>query len=240
MTDIHSHVLFGMDDGAESIETSIELCRDAYENGCDALVLTPHFFDYKSLRHFVKERNARIEILQDALDKENIPLKIFAGAELFLNDNIFSVEGLDDLTINNTRYLLCEMPLGPFDTRHVLMWFDELLDLGYTPILAHPERYYEFHRDYNLIDELLDRGVIFQVNIDSLTGKNGQTAQGMGVDMICRGIAPLMASDAHDIRFRHTRLIEKLNLMPEEITEEMVNECFTVNPQKILNNQEII
>lgn len=240
MIDIHSHVLFDIDDGSEDLETSIEMCRDAYKNGCEALFLTPHFFDFKSLSFFVKERDSKIEILREALEDENIPLKLYAGAEIFLSDKIFSADNLDDLTLNNSRYLLCEMPLGPFDTRHVLMWFDEIIDRGYIPVLAHPERYYEFHRNYDLIDELLDRDVIFQVNIDSLTGKNGAKAQGMAVDMICRKIAFLMASDAHETDYRHTRLKEKIREMPEEITEELIDACLNINPNKILNNQEII
>lgn len=239
MIDIHSHVLFDMDDGADDIETSIEMCHDSYRNGCNALVLTPHFFDYKTLPHFIEKRDKKIRQLRNALEENEIPLEILAGAELFLSDKIFNVDDLDELTLNGTRYMLCEMPLGPFDTRHVTMWFDELLDRGYVPILAHPERYYELHRNFELIDELLDRGVIFQVNIDSLIGRNGPKSQGMGIDMVCRGIAPLVASDAHDTEFRHTRLIEKLNNLPEEITEEHIKRCLSKNPRKILNNEEI-
>ncbi len=239
MIDIHSHVLFDMDDGAEDIETSIELCRDSYMNGCDSLVLTPHFFEYSYLEDFIEERDMRITLLREALEKENIPLEVLPGAELFLSDRVFGADNLDELTINGTKYILCEMSLNPFDTRNVTRWFDELFDRGYLPILAHPERYYEFHQNYNLIDELIDRGIIFQVNIDSLIGENGLSAQDMSIDMISRGIAQIIASDAHDLEFRHTRLIEKLNLLPNIITEELVEKCLIENPKKIINNEDI-
>ena len=97
-----------------------------------------------------------------ALEEEGIPLRLLAGAELFLSNKIFTAENLDDLTINDSRYMLCEMPLGPFRTDNVLMWFDELLDRGYTPILAHPERYLVFHEDFSLIDEILERPILLQ------------------------------------------------------------------------------
>lgn len=239
MIDIHSHVLFDMDDGAEDIETSIELCRDSYMNGCDFLVLTPHFFEYSYIEDFVEERDMRITFLREALEKENIPLKVLSGAEVFLSDRVFGADNLDELTINGTKYLLCEMPLIPFDTSNVIRWFDELFDRGYTPILAHPERYYEFHQNYELIDELIERGVIFQVNLDSLIGENGSAAQEMSVDMVRRGIAQLIASDAHDLEDRHTRLVEKLNMLPNVITEMHVERCLIVNPQKIIDNQDI-
>ncbi len=239
MIDIHSHVLFDMDDGAEDMETSIELCRDSYMNGCDALVLTPHFFDYSHLEDFIEERDMRITLLREALEKENIPLELLPGAEVFLSDRVFGADNLDELTINGTKYLLCEMPLIPFDTHNVLRWFDELIDRKYVPILAHPERYYEFHQDFKLIDDILNRGVIFQANLDSLIGENGSSAQDMSIDMVRNGIAQIIASDAHDLDYRHTRLVEKLNALPYQITEEHVERCLIENPTKIINNQDI-
>lgn len=239
MIDIHSHVLFDMDDGAEDIETSIELCRDSYMNGCDSLVLTPHFFDYSHLDDFIEERDMRFFLLREALEKEKIPLEVLSGAELFLSDRVFGADILDDLTINGTKYMLCEMSLNPFDTQNVTRWFDELFDRNYIPILAHPERYYEFHQNYELIDELINRGVIFQVNIDSLIGENGPLAQEMGIDMVCRGIAKLIASDAHDLDYRHTRLVEKLNQLPNIITEAHVEECLIKNPELIIQNRDL-
>lgn len=240
MIDIHSHVLFDIDDGAQDLDTSIDMCRDAYKNGCNTLVLTPHFIDYKNIQDFTEERNRKIKVLESALRREEIPLKLLAGAELFLNDRVFSADSLDELTINNSRYLLCEMPLGPFKTDHVLLWFDELLDRGYTPILAHPERYYALHNDYELIDEILDRPMFLQVNLDSLRGSNGRAPQEMAIDMICREFATLIASDAHDPIFRHTRLTEKLEDVPEEITDEMIEACLKTNPLKIINNEKIL
>lgn len=239
MIDIHSHVLFDMDDGADTLETSIELCRDSYMNGCDAIALTPHFLEYSYLEDFVEERDLRITMLREALIEENIPLEVLPGAELFLSDRVFGVDNLDELTLNGTKYMLCEMPLGPFDTRNVTRWFDELIDRSYKPILAHPERYMVFHQNYNLIDEILDRGIIFQVNLDSLIGANGSLAYNMSVDMVRRGIAPLIASDAHDLEYRHTRIIEKLNQLPGQITEELVEKCLIENPEKIINNLDI-
>ncbi len=236
MIDIHSHVLYGIDDGAEDIDESIEMCRDAYENGCDTLVLTPHFFDFKSLPEFVEERNYKIKALASALEAEEIPLKILGGAELFLSNKLFTAENLDDLTINNSRYMLCEMPLGPFRTDNVLMWLDELLDRGYIPILAHPERYVVLHRDYSLIDAILDRPVLFQVNLDSLRGKTGPAPQDMALDFIKRGYAQFIASDAHDPIYRHTRLQEKLEDVPDVITAEDIRLCLEENPLKVINN----
>ena len=239
MIDIHNHILFDIDDGAETIEASVQMCCDAYENRINCIVLTPHFIDYNHIDAFVYDRNSRISELHDELDKENIPVKLYPGAELFLNDEVFMADNLDELTLGESKYILCEFPLGPFDVTRVTEWIDELIDRGYVPVVAHPERYFEFHRNHYIIDELIDRDVVFQVNIDSLIGANGEPPQMMAIDMVERGIAKLIGTDAHHPIYRHNRIKEKFKELPEEITEEMLEECMQINPQKILENKDI-
>ena len=239
MIDIHSHILFNIDDGAETLEDSVRLCRDAADNGVKLITATLHFFDYSHIRSFVSERNHKISVLREILDEEGIPISVAAGSELFLNDKVFSAGDLDALTINGSRYMLCEFPLGPFDIDRAPLWIDELISRGYTPIVAHPERYIEFHRNLYIIDELLDREVVFQVNIDSLTGKNGEEPQKMAVDMVMRKIALLIGSDAHDTEYRHTRLREKFKDLPECIGEKILLDCMDKNAKAIIKNEEI-
>ncbi len=239
MIDIHNHILFDIDDGARTIEASVQMCRDAYENGIDTIVLTPHFMQYNSIDDFVEERSERVYELCNFLKAERISVKIIEGAELFLTDGVFTADNLDDLTLGESKYILCEFPLGPFNINRVPEWVDELIDRGYVPVIAHPERYYEFYRNPFLIDELIDREVVFQVNLDSLIGLNGDTAQMMGVDMITRGFAKLIGTDAHHPIHRHNRVKEKFNDLPEEITEEIIEKCMYENPKRILQNKDI-
>ncbi len=239
MVDIHNHILYGIDDGAEDIDDSVQMCRDAYDNGFKEIVVTPHFAHYEDIDLFVEKRNEKIKKLRNALVKEEIPLKVYSGAEIYLTDEIFEAENLDDLTINHSRYILCEFSLGPFDASHVPMWFDELIDRGYTPILAHPERYFTFHRDFRLIDELLDRDIVFQVTFDSLTGRNGEKPQMMGVDMVCRGIAQLIGTDAHDPIFRNNHIKDRMDFLPDEITQDLLETCLIKNPRLILKDMDI-
>lgn len=239
MIDIHNHLLYGIDDGAPDVDVSMKMCIDAANNDVDAIVCTPHFYKYNEIDDFIEIRDRRIERLRNILEMENIPLKILSGAELFLSDDVFEAENLDALAIEGTNYMLCEFPLGPFDAEKVPLWIDELIDRGYRPIVAHPERYIEFHRNFHIIDELLNRDVVFQINIDSLAGKNGEKPQGMAVDMVQRGIAKLIATDAHDPQFRHTRIKEKIKGLPKIITEEMIDSCLIESPERILKNKEI-
>ena len=239
MIDIHNHILYDIDDGARNIDDSLDLCRDAFENGYKTIVVTPHFTKYNNIDEFLNERDYKIGKIQSALKNEDINLNVLAGAELFLCDQILKADNLDDLAINNSRYMLCEFPLGPFNIKRGLMWIDELIDRGYTPILAHPERYYEIHENLHVLDELIERDVVLQVNIDSLTGKNGKTAQQLSVDLICRGFAQLIATDAHDLRYRHTRIKEKIKELPYDIDHDVFIKCIKTNPQKIIDDEEI-
>lgn len=239
MIDIHNHLLYGIDDGASDVDVSMKMCIDAVNNEISTIVCTPHFYKYHQLDEFLETRDRRIGRLKNILRDEDIPLKLLSGAELFLSDGIFEAENLDALTIQSTNYMLCEFPLGPFNIERSTMWIDELIDRGYRPILAHPERYVELHRNFNIIDELLSRDVIFQVNIDSLSGKNGMKPQGMAIDMVKRKIAKLIATDAHDPEFRHTRILQKLNEIPSIIDEDLLEECLEINPERILRNKKI-
>lgn len=239
MIDIHNHILFDIDDGAKTIETSVQMCRDAYENGIEHIVLTPHFVKFSDVENFVEERDNKIFELRNMLKAEKIPVKLYSGAELYLSDGVFTADNLDELTLGNSRYILCEFPMGPFNISLALEWVDEIVERGYVPVIAHPERYREFHRNLFVIDELLDRDVVFQVNLDSVIGLNGRSAQGMAVDMLERGIAKLIGTDAHHPIYRHNKIKEKLEDLPDEITKEIIEKCMKTNPKRVLENKEI-
>lgn len=239
MIDIHNHILFDIDDGAKTIESSVQMCRDAYENGIEHIVLTPHFVKFSEIEDFVEERDNRIFELRNMLNAEKIPVKLYKGAELYLSDGIFTADNLDELTLGNSRYILCEFPMGPFNINAALEWVDELIDREYVPVIAHPERYREFHRNLFVIDELLDRDVVFQVNLDSVIGLNGRSAQGMSVDMLERGFAKLIGTDAHHPIYRHNKIKEKFEDLPDEITKEIIEKCMKTNPKRVLENKEI-
>ena len=239
MIDIHSHILFDIDDGAENVETSVSLCRQAADNGFNGIVATPHFTDYKNIDRFVMERDAKIDLLREILEEEEIDITLYSGAELYLDSGILTAGDLDALTINNFRYMLCEFPLGPSDVERGLLELVELCDRGYTPIVAHPERYYESHINPEFINRMLRRGAVFQVNADSVAGNLGGLSQEIAIDLILGGFAKFIASDAHDIKHRNYDFRRKFSSLPSVITQTYLASCLIDFPEDVISDEEI-
>lgn len=240
MIDIHSHIIFDIDDGARSIETSVELCRQAVDNGFDGVTATPHFTNYRKIDDFLLERDSKLDLIRERLEEEGIDITLYAGAELYLSRGIFSAGDLDFLTINNSRYMLCEFPLGPFDVAEGFDEIYELISRGYTPILAHPERYSEVRRDAKIITRLLSMGVLFQVNADSLAGNLDPRAQKIAVDMVKNGTASFIASDAHDAHYRNMKFRKKFSTVPTVISQKDLINCLQKNPEAVINDECVL
>lgn len=240
MIDIHSHIIFDIDDGARSIETSVELCRQAVDNGFDGVTATPHFTNYRKIDDFLLERDSKLDLIRERLEEEGIDITLYAGAELYLSQGIFSAGDLDFLAINNSRYMLCEFPLGPFDVTEGFDEISELLSRGYTPIVAHPERYYEVRHDARIIRELMKMGVLFQVNADSLAGNIDSLAQKIAVDMVKSGVASFIASDAHDSHHRNMNFRKKFSTVPTVINQKDLINCLQKHPEAVVNDESIL
>lgn len=239
MIDIHNHLLYGMDDGAKSFEDSVKMCIDAKENGIDVVVCTPHFFDYSRYFDFIETRNRRVERLRDYLKDNDIDLCVLTGAELFLSDRVFSMGNLDDITLNESRYMLCEFPLGSFSIHKGIEWINELINRDYVPVVAHPERYKEFYENPEIINELLKMGVLFQVNMNSMAGHGGGERQERSVSMVKERQALIIATDAHSPVNRNTRIRELIPQIPNHISSDIMKKCVIKYPDLILRDENV-
>ncbi|MBQ5824730.1 MAG: capsular biosynthesis protein, partial [Clostridia bacterium] len=141
MFDLHCHILHDIDDGARSLEESVHLCRLAVQNSIQTAVLTPHLVRPEHVDDVIELRDRRIEELRNALAKENIPLELVPGAEVFVNDDIFYAPSLDAATLGGTRYMLIEFDFNGLNINRIIKYVEEIKARGYYPIIAHPERY---------------------------------------------------------------------------------------------------
>lgn len=197
MLDIHGHILPQIDDGAENLEHALEMARVYEKTGVATVVATPHYIRgcYEVEKDTVLEATNH---LNENIRKHNLSIQVIPGMEIEICPEIPELikEG-KILTINNNgKYLLIEPPFYtlPSYTNQI---FYELNLMGITPILAHPERNQVLGNNLKMIYEMVERGVLIQVNAGSLLGYFGKEVKETVVTMLKSNLVHVIAGDAH-------------------------------------------
>jgi protein-tyrosine phosphatase len=208
--DIHAHVLPGIDDGPRDLEGALALLRAAADSGTTTIAATPHLrSDFPDVH--IEELAGRLQAVRDAAACEQIPIQVVCGAEASL---LWALEAPDEdlrLATYHERgtHLLVETPAGSGSELDHLLY--QLRLRGLRIILAHPERRYEFQRDISQIQDLVDQGVLLQINADSLLGGGRRSAARRLAEQLCtEGLVHALASDGH--RSRSWRPVTRLAL----------------------------
>ncbi|MDQ3719322.1 MAG: hypothetical protein M3350_00800 [Actinomycetota bacterium] len=196
MIDLHCHILPGLDDGPEDLETSLEMARVAVAEGIERVVATPHI----DLVHGVVPEQIveGVAEVNSALRSAGIPLSIIPGAEIALP----RVGSLDDdelraLSPGRHQYLLVESPYSRATGLLEQVLFD-LRIRGFHPILAHPERCPDFQQDTGRLEALVEQGVLCSVDSGSIVGQFGKRVQRFAIELFRGALVHNVASDAHD------------------------------------------
>lgn len=197
--DIHSHLIPGIDDGATDLEDSINLVRQLMSLGFDRFITTPHIMS-DAFRNTPETIGNGLKRLRKGLDEAGIEVEIEAAAEYYL-DEVF-LEMVDSQPLmtfgGEKRYLLFETSYvsKPMSLQETIF---KLKSSGYTPILAHPERYQYFWEleDVEPIRQLRERGALMQVNITSFAGTRGRRAARIAKEMAQQGLIDLVGTDLH-------------------------------------------
>jgi tyrosine-protein phosphatase YwqE len=212
-TDIHSHILPGIDDGSPDVETSILLIRGLMELGITRSVATPHIIG-DMYRNDAGTINAALASLQQELKTRNIPFEVSAAAEYMIDGYFFDLlaEKQKLLTLKD-NLLLTEFSYSSRPDHLEQMSFTIVTE-GYIPILAHPERYAYFHNDMQMYQRLKDIGFLLQVNLLSLTGYYGKDVARAAIYIIKNDMASFVGTDLHHDRhlsvLSHPRTISTL------------------------------
>lgn len=197
MVDTHVHLLPGVDDGPETFTQAMEMARAIVASGARRVVVTPHF---NHPRFPLRTRTELEEAWQRLLPHLPMGPTWELGAEIYVDSNFFEELGSqtrEDLPcFGPSRCLLLEFPPVPVGPRPETVVHECLL-LGFTPILAHPERIPYLGHDRSRLEELVESGALLQVTVPSLTGRWGPAAQQTGYNLVASGLAALLASDAH-------------------------------------------
>jgi protein-tyrosine phosphatase len=229
MVDIHHHLLFGLDDGADSIETSAAMAKLAVADGITHIVCTPHANGHFDFDPAVND--AKTEELRARLAVENIPLTLGSGCDFHLSfDNVTQAKADPArFSINGLGYLLVEVPdygLPPGLTET----FYELQLAGLTPILTHPERNPTLQHDPARMKDWIRGGLLIQVTADSLTGHKGRQAERMALQLLEDRWVHFLATDAHNTTTRPPRMKDAHNLVATRFSASYAHALCVTNP----------
>ncbi len=211
MIDIHSHLIPGVDDGAGSFYEAVEMARIAVSSGVNTLVVTPHSNQMGRFENFDSFRlRSRFEELRLALDEEGIPVRLLRGMEIFcVGDVAGKIDAGLLCSLNGSRYYLVEFPFD-YESEDMDDGLDDLLERGYIPLIAHPERYACVQERPAAVYEWVQRGCLTQLNKGSLLGRFGRHAKETARVLLENDLITCVASDAHSARIR-TSLMQDTN-----------------------------
>ena len=209
-TDVHSHLIPGIDDGAKDMEGALLLIRALRDLGFKKIITTPHVMSdyYRNTPEIIL---GGLEKLQEKIIEENIQVEISAAAEYNLDADFEPRIHTNELLTFGNKYVLFELPFMQ-EPPNIGSAVFEMQTNGYNPVLAHAERYPFWFRDFQKIVDLRERGVRIQLNINSLTGYYGPEVRSVGERMLDEGCVDLLGSDCH--HQGHIELLYQAQKMP--------------------------
>lgn len=239
MIDLHTHVLPGIDDGADDLETAVAMCRLAFDDGCEAVFATPH-------QRTASWDNSDLDLLaglrRDLEEATGGRPRVLAGAEIRVDRGLLEdlgdppAGGIEPLA--GSRYLLLELDRhgfgpDPVETTH------EVTVAGWTPIYAHPELIPWLAADLGLMRSLADRGALFQVTASSVTGEWGRETRAATRRMIDADLVHFVASDAHGVSWRPPGLSRVRRELAARWGEEAAERLTRTNATAVVENRPL-
>lgn len=236
--DIHSHLLPGIDDGAQDLEMSMEMFRIAAENGIGQMILTPH---NKPMHK--NAGPARIEgmtrQLQECLKKEGIGIQLYAGSELYYRSDVLEeLDGGKALTMAGSGYVLTEFGPGD-DYEYIRGGIYRIMAGGYRPILAHVERYGSVCGEPGRVGDLVAMGCYIQVNAGSIMGQYGLRTKTLARRLLKQRLVHFVATDAHNAGKRSPAIYECARYIEKKYGQEYAKRLLTDNPMRVINDEYI-
>ena len=209
-TDMHSHLIPGIDDGSKSIEESVAMLKKFSELGYKKVITTPHIMSdfYRNTPEII---NSGLSEVRKAIEENNIPIEIEAAAEYYLDFHLDELIANKNLLTFGDNYVLFELSFTS-EPRRIKETVFDLINEGYKPILAHVERYPFYIKQWDKIEDYVVRGVKLQLNINSLSGQYGPQVKKMAEELIDRDLIDVIGSDCHHMG--HLELLDSMRTNP--------------------------
>jgi protein-tyrosine phosphatase len=229
MIDIHHHLLWGMDDGASNVETSVAMAKVAAADGISHIVCSPHANGtYVYEPQVIDEK---IIELQRLLDRDGIAVKLGRGCDFHMSYENIQEAKVDPgkFSINGLGYLLVEVPDYGLP-RNLTEIFYQLQLAGLTPILTHPERNPTLQSDRPRLEDWLRGGVLIQITAGSVVGRMGKHAERMAHDLLASRWVHFLATDAHNTTSRPPKMLEAFEVVAKKYGPDYAHLLCVSNP----------
>lgn len=231
MTDIHTHILPGLDDGAQGLYDTLEMAAMAFENGTTRIVATPHCNIPGMYDNYFGERYIQaFERARKAIEQEKIPVELLPGMEVFATEDVPELLAAGKIMpLNQTRNVLIEFDFAEDP------WFAERLlrrvrEVGARPVIAHAERFEFVQEDPQIVYRWQERGYCVQVNKGSFLGRFGRRAEQTAYRLLNHNVVTAVASDAHGPERRTTCMADAYEMLAAEYPRNYLDILFNKNP----------
>ena len=233
MIDIHSHILFGVDDGAKVIANSLTLLGEGIEEGIHTFFLTPHLYSYSE--EYLARVKSNFDLLKDEVVARKMNCKIYLANEIHYTHQILDIiENPQICYETNSRAILLEFPFDVFPMSAIDV-IKIITDRGFSVIIAHPERNGSIIKNYKIIDRLKQiNNVYLQVTASSIIGHNGRAIQKTTKKMIKNKHLDFVASDCHNLFSRSFFIRETREYIVKKYGDEVAMKLFKTNQEKLL------
>lgn len=230
--DIHTHIIPGIDDGAQTVEKSLQMLECCMASDVTAVALTPHCNVTGVFENYLgPDLDEAVRSLRQAA--RALPVELYTGAEVRVNDRLIPMLQQGKLpTLGGSRYLLTEFPMDCPETGFTEP-LGQILEAGYIPLIAHPERYSAVFRAPAIVGPWLDMGCHIQITGGSLSGSFGSRAQSAAEYLLHNDMVCCIASDAHGTSRRSNFLLDAYDHLTVRYSRRYAQSLMWENPMRI-------
>lgn len=239
MIDIHSHILAGLDDGAETMEVTQKMLETAVRDQITGIIATPHAY-HPNFKTDLAALNLQLQATNSLLEDQGIPIKIYSGQECRLSEKLpeHLIAG-EALTLANSRYVLLELPSSGVPA-YTVQIIQQLITKNYVPIIAHPERNQGIIEKPDRLRKLLLHGALAQVTAGSIAGSFGKAIQRSALELIDANLIHVYGSDIHNLTTRPFLFNEGLDFLEKKNRHEIVDIMLENNNRVLLDESLIV
>ncbi|TCT12832.1 protein-tyrosine phosphatase [Natranaerovirga pectinivora] len=238
MVDLHSHFLPYIDDGAESLEETIEMLKAASRDGITHMIATPHY-DRDLYQYEIEDVHKRFQEVIDVAKRENIAMELYLGNELMIKADLDkALSNKHCLSLAGSQYVLVEFPRLVYYENYLNMLYNINVK-GYDIIIAHPERYEYVGSNINIVYDLVKHGYLMQIDAGSIIGKWGSDIKKTTIQLLRHNLVHFVGSDAHGHKKRRPELKAAYDEILKIIGKEKADELFIHNGLDVIKNKPI-